>query len=244
MKENNRKNNKETENRILKYPDGEKPWEAVKGEDSIDQITTHIETHIGQIDMVLHELVSDTVHIDVHYVKPTNDRPLHTLITSGMSDLPMKVPQGKNLNPYMELMITLPENWHIPEQWSTNDDASIHEAWYWPIRQLKYLARFPHKYDTWLGWGHTIPNGDPPQPFAETTNFSGVIILPSVTVPERFYRLEISEDKSIDILCIVPLYAEEMDLKLNQGSSELLNRFGKNNINDIISIDRKNMAQM
>ncbi|MFQ8729788.1 MAG: suppressor of fused domain protein [Enterocloster bolteae] len=24
---------------------------------------------------------------------------------------------------------------------------------YWPIRLIKYLARFPHEYSTWLGWG-------------------------------------------------------------------------------------------
>ena len=29
---------------------------------------------------------------------------------------------------------------------------------FWPIQMLKFLARFPHEYKTWLGWGHTIPN--------------------------------------------------------------------------------------
>ena len=77
---------------IYRYTDGEKEWEAPHGEESIEEISAHIETHIGKVSIVLHEMLSDTVHIDVHHVKPTRERPYHTLITSGMSDLAMNVP--------------------------------------------------------------------------------------------------------------------------------------------------------
>ena len=52
-----------------------KPWEAPHGESCLEEITEHIEEHLGPIAMVFHEVVSDTVHIDVHHVEPT----LHSL---------------------------------------------------------------------------------------------------------------------------------------------------------------------
>lgn len=222
---------------IFRYTDGEKEWEAPHGEECIEQISEHIERHIGKIDTVFHELLSDTVHIDIHHVLPTNEKPFHTLITSGMSDLAMNVPDKVDSPRYMELMVTL------PEQWKFGEEAFKDEAWYWPVRQLKYLARFPHKYSTWLGWGHTIPNGDPAEAFADNTKLSGIIILPSVTVPEEFHNLRINEDKTIVFFSIVPLYDEEMSLKLNKGSAPLLEKFDKYGINDIVGINRRNVAE-
>jgi hypothetical protein len=222
---------------IFRYTDGEKEWEAPNGEECIEEISDHIERHIGEVSMVFHELISDTVHIDVHHVKPTKERPFHTLVTSGMSDLQMSVPKDVDSTRYMELMVTLPESWKI------DDESFKDEKWYWPVRQLKFLARFPHKYETWLAWGHTIPNGDPAEPFADNTDLSGSIILPSVNVPDEFGSLEISNDKTIEFYSIVPLYEEEMNLKLNKGSDPLLDKFDRYGISDLIITDRKNVAK-
>ncbi|MQX53473.1 suppressor of fused domain protein [Alcanivorax sediminis] len=222
---------------IFRYTDGEKEWEAPDGEECIEEISDHIERHIGDVSSVFHELISDTVHIDVHHVKPTRERPFHTLVTSGMSDRQMNVPEGVNATRYMELMVTLPEGWRI------DDESFRDEIWYWPVRQLKFLARFPHKFETWLGWGHTIPNGDPAEPFSENTDLSGVIILPSVNVTEEFRSLEINKEKVIEFYSVVPLYDEEMNLKLRKGTDSLLDRFDKYAISDLIEIDRRNIAK-
>jgi len=222
---------------IFRYTDGEKEWEAPNGEECIEQISDHIERYIGEVGMVFHEIISDTVHIDVHHVKPTKERPFHTLVTSGMSDLPMLVSDDVEATRYMELMVTLPKFWQI------DDESFKDEEWYWPVRQLKHLARFPHKYNTWLGWGHTLPNGDPAEPFADNTLLNGVILLPSVSVTQDFYSLTIDEGKTIEFFSIVPLYEEEMNLKLNKGSGVLLEKFDKNGINDLIVVDRKNVGK-
>jgi hypothetical protein len=222
---------------IFRYTDGEKEWEAAHGEECIEEISDHIEKHIGEIAMVFHELVSDTVHIDVHHVSPTKRRPFHTLITSGMSDLAMSVPDNIDSTRYLELMITLPETWKIDEISFKN------EQWYWPIRQLKYLARFPHKYSTWMGWGHTIPNGNPAEPFAENTKFNGLILLPPINVDEAFTELEINENKIIEFLSIVPLYKEEMEFKLAKGSEMLLKKFDKYGVSDVVDVNRKNVIK-
>lgn len=212
-------------------------WQAPQGEECIQQISGHIEKHLGKIEMVLHEIVSDTVHVDVHWVRPNEDFPFHRLITSGMSDLPMHAPPESSVPRYTELMITLPAEWRIDQE-SFED-----EAWYWPVRLLKTLARLPHKYETWLGFGHTVPNGDPAEPYAPNTKLCGAIILPSITVPDDFHSLSISAGKDITFYSVVPLFESEMDLKLRKGVDELLKLFDKKKVNDIVDIKRVNVTK-
>ena len=47
----------------------------------------------------------------------------------------------------------------------------------------------------------------------------------------------------IEFYSIVPLYDEEMKLKLNKGSNLLLDKFDQYGISDLIMIDRKNVAK-
>ncbi|MCF7749314.1 suppressor of fused domain protein [Bacillus subtilis subsp. subtilis] len=214
-----------------------KDFAAPAGEECIEQISAHIEQHLGPISRVFHEIVSDAVHIDVHVVPATEDFPHLRLVTSGMSDLPMTLADDVEAPPYMELMVTLPADWPIQ-----HDDFD-NEAHYWPIRLLKQLARLPHKLDTWLGFGHTIPNFDPPQPYAPGVGFDGAIVLPPVNAPEGFGHLVIDDRKTIVFMSIVPLYPEEMALKLKKGSDALLDRFDAKGVSDIIEPGRVNVAK-
>lgn len=212
-------------------------WQPPQGEECIQEVSDHIEAHLGKVETVFHEILSDTVHIDVHWVKPNDQFPFVRLVTSGMSDLPMATPEGASVPKYLELMISLPPDWKIDEE-SFKD-----ESWYWPVRLLKQLARLPHKYNTWLGFGHTIPNGDPPEPYAPNTALCGSIVLPSVSVPEEFNKLSISADKEIFFYSVVPLYEDEMNLKLRKGTDELLSLFDKKNLNDVVNIKRINVTK-
>jgi hypothetical protein len=212
------------------------PWAPPTGEEFIGQISDHIEKHLGSIETVFHELLSDKVHVDVHFVKPTQDFPFIRLVTSGMSDLPMSTPEDERIPKYVELLITLPGDWKLAQK--DMDD----ERWHWPIRLIKSLARLPHEHQTWLGWGHTVPAGDPPTPYAENTKFCGAIILPSVTASEGFHTLSIPGVKQITFYSVIPLYASEMNLKLRSGTDELLKRFDKHSVSDIVDLSRRDTA--
>lgn len=228
--------NSESGNPIYRYDDV-KPKEftpAFGEEENIETISKHIEQNIGEIESVFHEIVSDLVHIDVHWIKPTNDFPFHCLVTSGMSDKPMTVPEGLEEYRFAELCILLPSDWNIDQ------DAFKDENNYWPVRWLKTIARFPHEYDTWVGHGHTIPNGEHADPFAENTKFGCMLLLPSLTLSPEFYNLKINEDKTINFYCLYPLYKEEMDFKLKKGIDRLLDRFEKFHVSDIVNVTRQN----
>lgn len=202
-----------------------------------EAIDTHIQEHIGEISMVYHELISDLVHIDVHLVKPTDARPYNTLITSGMSDAPMSAPGKMKGCEYAELMLCLPPDWPMRhEDWKD-------ERHYWPIRWLKTLARFPHKFQTWLWWGHTMPNGDPAVPLADDCPFTGVILAQPMTTSTDFWQLEIAPEKHIHFLSVIPLYSEEMALKLSQGANEVISRFDRLKISELVNLKRPNAAE-
>ncbi len=217
--------------------DEESPWQEAQGEECIEEISAHLERTLGPIDTVFHEILSDTVHIDVHYLAPSEDNPYIRLVTSGMSDLPMHTPEHSRAPRHVELMITLPPHWQITEE------AFKDEGWYWPVRLLKTLARLPHKFDTWLGWGHTVPHGDPAEAYASNTKLCCALLLPSITVDDSFHQLRINESKEITFYSVVPLYAEEMQLKLRRGSDELLKRFDKHGIDDLVLPRRRNVAK-
>jgi hypothetical protein len=220
------------------YQHGEPlPFAGPRGEEFIEEISTHIERHLGPVETVYHEILSDKVHIDVHFVKPTEDSPWVRLVTSGMSDLPMATPEDERIPRHTELLITLPPDWKL-SQADMQD-----ENWYWPIRLVKSLARLPHQYATWLGWGHTVPNGDPPEPYAPSTKLCGAIILPSVTVPDDFHTLSIAGVKDITFFAVVPLHEAEMNLKLRSGTDELLKRFDKHGVSDIVDPARRNTVK-
>ena len=102
----------ESGNPIYRYKaeDRESFTPAIGSDETIQLISNHIETHVGNIYKVFHEMVSDLVHIDLHWVKPTTERPFHVLVTSGMSDMPMTVPEGFEGLRYAELCVLLPPN--------------------------------------------------------------------------------------------------------------------------------------
>jgi len=202
----------------------------------LEQITAHVEKHIGKVGNVFHELLSDQVHIDILIVEPTAERPVYTLITSGMSDQPMTVPPGAEEFRLAELMICLPGNWPMQEVDFVNDDN------YWPIRWLKQLARMPHQLSTWLGYGHTIPNGDPPQPFAANTKMETMLITYPYTATEEFARLEVAPGTKINFYSLIPLHPVESEFKLAQGI-EVLEEIliDKAGINEVLMVDRPDL---
>lgn len=212
---------------------------ASGNEENIERISSHVEKYIGKIDRVFHELVSDLIHLDVLAVHPSPTRNYYTFITCGMSDLPMTVPPGAEKLRFAELLLCVPSDWMISEQ------AFQQEEHYWPIHWLKKLARLPHEYNSWLYYAHTIPNGDPAQPFASNTRFSGMMLgLPTIAShAKEFFTLNMSDQKEVHFFSLIPLYTEEMEYKLQHGADSLFDKLGKAGVNEIVNVKRKNVCK-
>jgi suppressor of fused protein SUFU len=191
------------------------------------QIRSHVERHIGRIEHVFSRDPAQGTP-DVLHVQPVNSRPYHTLITAGMSSVAMQVPADVSAPQRLELMMTLPEGWKPSDDWAT--------------RLLQSLSKIPRERAGWLGWGHTVPNGDPAQPLAPHTELCGVIVAPSLLVPVAFYELDIDGER-VAFYSAIPLYREELELHARAGMAALLERLLHNDINDVVYLKRKNVAK-
>jgi len=225
---------------IYRHEPRQRPFSTAQGDDvAIDLVTRHVEKHIGPVQSVFHEILSDLVHLDILIVAPTKERNYYTLVTCGMSQLPMTVPEGAEKFRYAELMLCLPPDWPL------SDEAFQDERNYWPIRCLKTLARLPHEYDTWLYAAHSIPNGDPAEPYADNTKFAGMLLnVPATVEPIRdFFALTVSPDKEIHFFSLIPLYPEEMDDKLKNGAESLFDKLEKADVTELVQLGRRNVSK-
>jgi hypothetical protein len=212
--------------------------------DYVDAIVEHITKQVGPITNVFQEMHSDVVRIDLLVVGPQDDRQFTTLVTCGMSELPMRVPlenpDDLALIPelrYAELLLALPPDWPLTPE-SFQDESN-----YWPLRWLKRLARLPHQMDGWLALGHTVPNGDPPQPLGPNTVFAGWLIDEPVVLPRDLIKLRVGQ-RVINFYAAVPLYADEMDLKLKEGGGALGRRLDRAKVSEVVEVSRKSVAEI
>ncbi len=231
-------NDNSQDSRILRHTERKKKLEYSMGDDElVEKIDNHITKYIGKVTNVYHELVSADVHLDIFHVPPSRKRNYHTLITGGMSELPMNTPKEIERLRFAELVMTLPANWPLPkgpvEEVPNN----------WPLKWMEILGKFPHAFDTFIGWGHTIPNGDPPEPFAPNTKLCCMLLLSNLLDPEEFYTLKISDEKTIFFYDLFPIYREEMEYILKYDSDKILPLFQKNKIGNILDIERKNVCK-
>lgn len=223
---------------IIRHQERKRDFEVALGDpENIGRISSHIEKHIGPVDAVFHERLSDLVHVDIHIVAPSEKRPWHTLVTSGMSNRPMTPPAECQGMEYSELMICLPPWWPMGEEaWNREEN-------YWPVRLLKFLARFPHAYQTWLWAFHTIPNGNPPRPFASNTKMNGAILFPPLTAGEGFHTLKVDDAKTIYFHAVAPLHEDEMNFKLQKGAEALFDELAREQVLEILEPGRASVLR-
>lgn len=209
----------------------------------LEEIEAFLGSFLGKQAGVLHEIISDKVHLDVLVFPPNEARSNWTFVTSGMSDLPMNVPDG--LEPredfeLAELVIALPANWFAGDPDGMISDAEFSQPEkYWPIRLLKSLARLPHDFDSWVWESHTfVSEGSSPEPYDSTTRMSGSILFPMIGWPDGNHVLTTADSKRINFFSIVPLHADEMTYKLNKGEAALANALDAAGVTEVLDAGR------
>ncbi|MBI5153809.1 suppressor of fused domain protein [Candidatus Poribacteria bacterium] len=204
------------------------------GPEFFQKIEAHIKKHIGPVADVFKETASDLVRVDVYHVGPTDRRPYHTLITAGMSAHAMRAPGGAPHYSHAELICCLPKTWPVSRESFTLRINS------WPVEAMRAIARLPHEERTWLWWGHTLPNGQPPESYDRSTRMCCAFFLSPMLVPGEFCELEVEKGKTIHFFGFVPIYREEMNYKMRHGAEKLVSRFERFGVSELLDIDRSN----
>jgi hypothetical protein len=203
-------------------------------------ILAHLEPFLGSVDTVYDEVISDKVHLDVLTFAPNDDRPFWTLVSCGMSTRRMAAPQGvpdAASCERAELVICLPLDWFGPDL-----DKLARDGKAWPIEILKYAARFPHLYDTWLWIGHSLATAEPPEPFNPSTEFCAFFVAVPLGWPEEKWKLVAHDGQPISFLTIIPLYADELRYTLDNGRGPLFDRLDEARVNELLDPTRPSVV--
>lgn len=202
-------------------------------EKEIYLLEEHIKEYFGDFEKVYHEIVSPDIHVDIVVIPPSETKEYYTLVTMGMGAHKMNVP--KELKKYnlerAEIVVYLPKDWLI-------DDKS--EEFFWPLRWLKDIARLPINDNTWVGFGHTISNEGP---FAENTELHGILLLNACGEKDGAARLKLPNKDIVNFYQMYPIYKEEMDYKIENGSDKLRDLFNPEEFTYVVDINRKNYAK-
>jgi hypothetical protein len=168
------------------------------------------EQFFGEPQTVSHEILPLVPDIDVFVYPPGHaGRPFYTLATGGMSDMRMKLDRGIDRS-YARREIIL--------------YCDMPDEQY--IDLVRFMARFPFGNSTWLGHGHTIPNGQPPEPLFENSTLTTILMLGSIVRPDdQLADKVILDGDPVSFLWLVPITTPEPDLKLKQGCDALLDIF-------------------
>ena len=199
-------------------------------------VVRQVERHVGPIDFVLKSQEQSDQHggaAEILVVKAGAEWPFHTLVTLGMVDFPMDAP--KEEWQFAELCLLLPPDW------SLEPDMDLAQESQWPIRWLQRMTRVPQESLGWLGYGHTVPNGEPPQPFVADTPFVSWLLLPPVSLPQTFARLRLPDETVLNFWALLPLHQDETYLKINKGTPALIELMGVKGVSDIFDAGRKSV---
>jgi hypothetical protein len=229
--------------RVFRHQAQPRKWQAPATTDGGAAVSAYLSPYLGEARTVLHEVLSDRIHLDVHIVPPTPERPSYVLYTSGMSDLPMETPVEARGMEYAELLISLPAEWPMPPNHVVvGGNHEPEPPGYWPIGYLKFLARIPHDYRTWLGPGHTIPNGDPPRNLAPDTGLCCWWLLAARQLPVESQIGTLPDGRRVHFLSVHALYESEMSFKLNEGSAALEDCYVRAGVSEVLDLKRPPFA--
>jgi hypothetical protein len=170
-------------------------------------------TTIGKHDTVFHEILSPDVHIDIIPIPSSKKSKWTTVATMGMSAVAMNSPRG--CPKHAELAMQLPSDWPLDEKSLGAKDGKH----YWPIEWIKCLARFPMMFDTFFDFGHTVPMEGISS--SRACPFACAMMLPLMGVENEKQAQFIAGRKTVHVFSVIPLFEEEMELKLELGVEAL-----------------------
>jgi hypothetical protein len=168
----------------------------------------------GEAQGVFHEAIPLVPHIDVRtYLRSGQHGEVFALVTSGMSDLPLSVPPAAREGAPRRVELIF---------YSAEPRKEYLET-------LRWVARFPHDQETWLSFGHTLPNGNPPAAFWGSEILDTLLFMPTIVKRDQnLPRDLVLAGDPVYFLWVVPLSTPECNLKLAKGFGAILDLFQKN----------------
>ena len=166
--------------------------------------------HFGQPGQIVEAAGEGDPRVDVIIYPPQGSRSFTTLITSGMSDkrmsLPESIPHNERSDFYRRELI-----WYVGEQ------RKEYVTW------MQWLGRFPFIDRTWLGHGHTVRWHEPLFTGSVLQHF---LLTYSIIRTDDQIKEELKiEDDPVALLWINPITPQEHRIKKEMRIDGLLDLF-------------------
>lgn len=149
--------------------------------------------------------------------------PVHVIVTNGLSDYNMPVPEKWKGREFNELYFCLPSYW----EWEDTDNPQMNWVFYW----IQRLAKFVVQEKTWFGHGHTMPCGKEMNPLSSTMKQNNFMLADPMLL-EREMAPVMVDGKEIHFLSIIPLYKNEIDYKQSKGTFKFMQKLVNNGITE------------
>lgn len=142
------------------------------------------------------------------------------LVTNGLSEYTMPVPELYQGKEHIELYFCLPNYWDLNE-----------ENMKWVYTWLHKMSNYLIDKKTWFGYGHTIPSGADKGPISTTMKQNHFLLAPPQFLTQELIPIDL-EDKNIHFLSIIPIFQDELNFKNHKGTYKLLELFKQKNITE------------
>lgn len=173
-------------------------------------------SHISSIDVAEGEIPLLKIRIDIK-------SPVTILVTNGLSNYKMPIPDKLEGREYNELFFCLPSYWLL----ESKDDPNMNWVFYW----IQRLAKYVQEKNTWFGPGHTMPCGNPFQALSPMMRANHFLLSDPILLFDELLPLKIA-DKTIHFLAIIPIFEDEMDYKQGKGTYKILKKFKQHGITE------------
>jgi hypothetical protein len=165
----------------------------------------------GKALSVSHKLIPQIPQVDGFTSRRSRgEQIVYSWVTGGMSDLEMTLPQrAPSEAPRRAELI-----------FYCSEPSAEH------INTLPWVAHFPHNSKSFLGYGHTMPSGNPPAPFWGSAVLDTLLFLPPIVTKDPTLPAELKlGGQPVHFLWLVPLTGAQCDFKLQDGLEGLMNLF-------------------
>ncbi len=188
-------------------------------------VIDHFSKNFGPVEsQSIVEIASDGHPLTIHVIKPSSQRKVLTLFTTGMSSRPMAVPQGVRGSKYAELYIQLPPTW----DYKAFKDPNYN----WPLVWLRRLAKYPTANDAWLEYPVTIMSQEKPLAVGPNLDFDSFMLF-----ADQETRMD--AERELHMYRVIPLYPKERELEAQSGVPALLRAFDQAGVSFVTEPNRR-----
>lgn len=168
------------------------------------------------------------VSVPLLKIKIEGKRPVTLIMTDGLSEKKMKLPEQSNEFDHVELY------WALPEYWDLSDLSNPNTNWI--FHWLNKLVRHLLDKDVWFGHGHTFKT----QSLSPTMKQEYLMLMRPLMLNDVLSKLQ-EMRKSVGFLSIVPLFKTEFDYKQQKGTSSLVTKMTERGVSEILDDYRESL---